>query len=290
MTHEHDTPLIASCPLDCEGTLAPTDIVLPESPLMRCAHCGQLVSRASAARYEQSMAEFDDPRGTLPDAASAPRRDEISLRRLKLIETMIGKPREKIRLLDVGCSSGAFLRAARAAGFAAEGVEPALQAARTARAAGLAVFRGTLAEAAYPPRSFDAVTMFEVIEHLADPLAVVGECRRVLQPRGLLVIGTGNTASWTARAMKARWEYFHIDRHGGHVSFYHPASIRVLAQKTGFGVARIATRSVRFAEKGGLPAPLYAMLKFSSGLLNLPAQLSGRGHDMLIVLRKTAGR
>jgi SAM-dependent methyltransferase len=125
-------------------------------------------------------------------------------------------------------------RLAQNLGFIAQGVEPAPKAAAAAQAAGLNVRQGLLQEMDYPADSFDAITLFEVLEHVREPLPLLRECYRVLAPRGLVVIGTGNTASWTAVAMKSRWEYLDIGRHGGHVSFFNPWSMTVLAQRAGF--------------------------------------------------------
>jgi 2-polyprenyl-3-methyl-5-hydroxy-6-metoxy-1,4-benzoquinol methylase len=192
-----------------------------------------------------------------------------------------------IHLLDIGCSSGALLHIAKALGFArAEGVEPAPLAAQSANSAGLKVTCGLLHEAHFPDASFDALTLFEVIEHLKAPADLLKECRRILRPGGVMLIGTGNTASWTVGAMKGRWEYFDIAGHGGHISFFNPTSIAMLARQCGFDVAQIKTRNVRFFEKNDVPRPLYKVAKLLSELLNLPAQALNKGHDMLVMLRR----
>jgi len=279
-------PLISACPLECNLGLDATTIVLPEGPLLRCRMCGQLVSQVDESRYRESMQEFDDPRGTTPDARSGPRRDALARRRLARLRALIGKPPDEIHLLDVGCSSGVFLQSARDAGFRAQGVEPAPRAAATARASGVEVCCGTLDEARFPQHRFDAITLFEVIEHLASPLALLRECHRILKPGGIMLIGTGNTASWTVRSMGARWDYFSIARHGGHVSFFSTVSMRILARRAGFRVARMETRNVRFLDREGVSTTRYQLAKLAGELLNAPARALGRGHDMLAYLRK----
>jgi 2-polyprenyl-3-methyl-5-hydroxy-6-metoxy-1,4-benzoquinol methylase len=191
-----------------------------------------------------------------------------------------------VRLLDVGCSSGALVEAAQTLGFIAQGVEPAPKAAAAAQAAGLNVQRGLLEEVAYPAGSFDAITLFEVLEHIREPLLLLKECYRVLNQRGLVVIGTGNTASWTAGAMGAQWEYLDISRHGGHVSFFNPWSLTVLAQRAGFRTETIYTRNVRFANRGEMTGAAYKWRKLAGELLSLPARVLNRGHDLLAFLRK----
>jgi SAM-dependent methyltransferase len=168
----------------------------------------------------------------------------------------------------------------------AEGVEPAPHIAAAARAAGLTVHQGLLEEQRFADASFDALTLFEVVEHLKAPLALLRECRRVLRPGGILMISTGNARSWTVAAMGARWDYFHIAKDGGHVSFFHPDSMRLLAARSGFETASIGTRRVKFHEKGDVPPWRYAAAKLAAELLNLPAGWCDRGHDMLACLRR----
>lgn len=277
---------IEACPIGCAGPVEATAIVLPEGPLSRCPGCGQLVSRCSEERYQTSMSEFDDPRGTLPSPDSAERRFKRSRKCLLNIARMLNKPDHEIRLLDVGCSTGFFLFVADQMGFVAEGVEPAPLAAQAACAAGLRVHQGLLEDLSLSGNTFDAVTLFEVVEHVKHPLPLLKECYRIIKPGGLLVIGTGNTASWTASVMNADWEYFHIAKHGGHISFFNPVSINRLAERTGFRVVSLKTNSVRFFEKGDCSPVVYRTAKIVAELLNGPSKLFGKGHDMLVFLQR----
>lgn len=278
--------LITTCPVGCTAPFETTTTVMPEGPLLRCPACGQLVSQCSEALYAQSMQEFNDPRGTLPDARSAERSQRRSKKYLDNISALLGKTPAQTRLLDVGCSSGAFLGAAVKLGYAAEGVEPAPQAAATARAAGLKVHTGLLHEAAIASGSFDAVTLLEVIEHLKEPLPLLQECQRILKPGGILLVGTANADSWQARAFGAHWDYLSIAKHGGHISFFNPASLAKLAAQAGFAQALLKTRSVRFSDRGNSSEPVYTVLKIAAELLNPLAALLHKGSDMAMYLRR----
>ena len=85
--------------------------------------------------------------------------------------------------------------------------------------------------------------------------------------------------------MKSRWQYFQIAHHGGYVSFFNPYSVRLLTERTGFTLQSVETRNVRFFEKGDVPPPVYRLAKIFSELLNLPARLLGKGHDLLAIIR-----
>ncbi|MEO7725845.1 MAG: class I SAM-dependent methyltransferase [Burkholderiales bacterium] len=280
------TPYVTVCPVGCAAPLAPTPLVLREGPLRRCAECGQLMSGIGEAAYWQSMQQFDQHGFNQPATRETARRFRVARRRLDTLSVLLDKPPAATRVLDVGCSRGNFLAAGSRLGFSMEGVEPAANIAAAARADGHVVHTGLLADVNFEAASFDAITLFEVIEHLQQPLPLLRECHRVLKPGGILVLSTGNTASWTVAAMRTRWDYFDIAKDGGHISFYNPRSIALLGARADFSVERIETARVKFHEKSEVGRWRYVAGKLAAEFLNLPARLAGRGHDMLAFLRR----
>jgi 2-polyprenyl-3-methyl-5-hydroxy-6-metoxy-1,4-benzoquinol methylase len=110
------------------------------------------------------------------------------------------------RLLDVGAAAGHFVKEAREAGWNAEGLEYSRWAAEYAnRELGVPVREGTLENAGFPAGAFDVVTMWEVIEHLADPRNALREIRRILTPDGMLHLSTPDAGSLVARMAGKRW-------------------------------------------------------------------------------------
>jgi 2-polyprenyl-3-methyl-5-hydroxy-6-metoxy-1,4-benzoquinol methylase len=98
-------------------------------------------------------------------------------------------------VLDVGCGSGEFPAMAAAAGYDAAGIdvsEPSLEAA--ARLHPSVDFRVAEVEelAADEPETYDVVTLWDVIEHVLRPHAVIKGCAAVLRPGGLIAVGTPN--------------------------------------------------------------------------------------------------
>ncbi len=275
------------CPVGCSCTLEDTDIKLPEGVLKRCPSCGQLLSSCSKAWFDESMQEFDVPLGTLPSGKNKQRYHQRMGKILNNAKIVTGNQNgDLLRLLDVGCSSGALLRVAKECGYDAQGAEPATQAADTARGLGFEVFPGFLQDAGFPDNHFDVITLFEVIEHLLDPQELLVEIFRILKPGGVLLIGTGNADSWTVGFMGAEWEYFDIRSHGGHISFFNPKSMTLLTEKCGFEVDNISTKRVNIRERKHASKPMYELVKVSREILAIPARWSGKGHDMLTTLRK----
>lgn len=285
-TVNNASPYVSSCPVGCDSPLEETTLRVAEGALRRCSACGQLLSSASEARYAETMAQFNAADFNAPQGRELARRQTVARQRLARIAALLQKQAGEIHLVDIGCSRGQFVAAAIAAGYRAEGVEPAPRIAEAARAAGVPVRTGLLEDQHFPDNSFDALTLFEVIEHLRTPLPLLAECRRILKPGGILLVSTANAESWTAAAMGAHWDYFDMERDGGHISFYNPRSIAKVAANAGFEVARIDTARVKFHDKENTPRGLYVLGKLVAEVLNLPARLAGRGHDMLAYLRK----
>lgn len=281
-TKDFKDSMIQTCPVGCLTQLVPTDIILPEGPLRCCPECGQLVSACTPDRYTLSMQSFDVESGTMPDENSSIRhRQRIGKILSKAIKTL-AKPASNLHFLDVGCSSGSVLLIARDLGIGnIVGVEPASKAAGTARSLGFDVIAGTLDEANFPSNSFDLITLFEVIEHLDSPLGLAREVFRTLKPGGIWLIGTGNAKSWTTSRLLEKWEYFSISHNGGHISFFNPTSIQLLAQRSGFELAYLTTKRVVLSQGSKHPH-----IKIAEECLALPARLLGKGHDMLAALRK----
>jgi len=277
------------CPVGCTSTLENTNIELPEGVLKRCPECGQLLSSCSKAWFDESMQEFDVPLGTLPSGKNKQRYHHRMGKILNNAKPLLThQESDALRLLDVGCSSGALLRVAKECGYDAQGAEPATQAADTARGLGFEVFPGYLQDAGFPDNHFDVITLFEVIEHLLDPQDLLVEILRIIKPGGVLLIGTGNADSWTVGFMGADWEYFDIRSHGGHISFFNPKSMTLLTEKCGFEVDSISTKRVNIRERKNASKPMYELVKVSREILAIPARLSDKGHDMLATLRKPA--
>ncbi len=277
---------VITCPIGCSAPLETTSHLLPEGPLRRCTACGQLLSAVDERRYSQTMTAFNAPDFNQPPMREMTRRRAVARRRLQTLTRLLGKTPAQTRVVDIGCSRGQFVGFAGEAGYTAEGVEPAPDIAAAARALGLNVRTGLLEEQQFPDATFDAASLFEVVEHLREPLPLLRECARILKPGGILLVSTGNAASWTVTAMGARWDYFHIEKDGGHISFFNPRSIAILAQNAGFRVERIETARVKFHEKGDVSGAAYTLGKLAAELLNVPARWAGRGHDMLAYLRR----
>ena len=119
-------------------------------------------------------------------------------RRLDIVEKFI----EPGTLLDVGCAMGFLLDLARDQGWTVEGVELSEYACLHAvEELHLPVLHGTLHDAEFDGGKFDAVTLFDVIEHFPNPRKEIREVARVLRPGGIFAVTTPDVGSLVARLL-----------------------------------------------------------------------------------------
>ena len=156
-------PMFCKCPLGCQGQLTKSQIVVPEGSLLACSVCGQLVSSCSKDEYNAALAKWNTANGTIPKEREVARYFKVMTRRLKGALPLLQHQGATIKLLDVGCSSGALLSVASRMGFDVTGVEPAHEAVQTAKQAGFKVHEGYLEEAGLPANEFDIVTRLKLL-------------------------------------------------------------------------------------------------------------------------------
>jgi 2-polyprenyl-3-methyl-5-hydroxy-6-metoxy-1,4-benzoquinol methylase len=205
-----------SCPA-CGGALVQWMTTRSSEPrflesvsLLRCKACGTAVTLTPAPPEAHDSGAYATRRPRLSRALAPLLRwfDRRRLARLRL--------RPGARVLDVGAGRGRFVATARAHGFLGEGIEPSRRGVESAASEyGVALERATLEEAD-PNGSYDAVTLWHVLEHLDDPGAALGRVAGWLAPDGVLLVAVPNLDSLQARIGRARWYHLDVPRHRTH--------------------------------------------------------------------------
>ncbi len=160
------------------------------------------VDPAEVAKFEAMAAEWWDPNGKFkPLHLMNPcRLDYITTQIAEEFERNLENPQpfKGLRLLDIGCGGGLLSEPMARLGaevIGADAAEGNLPVARIhAEQSGLEIdYRHTTAEAlAAAGETFDVVLNMEVVEHVADPLAYLTACRKLLKPDGLHICSTLN--------------------------------------------------------------------------------------------------
>ncbi len=156
-------------------------------------------------------------------------------------------PPANARLVDVGCSTGIFMAAAKDRGWSPEGVEispPAVEAAR--RSTGATVHEGTLEGCKFASASFDAVTSWEVLEHVTEPTKFAAEVFRILKPGGWWAISVPN---WNSPWERATTEI--TRRPPYHVTYWRPPTIERLLRESKFEAVTTKQKLFAWTEEVG---------------------------------------
>jgi 2-polyprenyl-3-methyl-5-hydroxy-6-metoxy-1,4-benzoquinol methylase len=200
--------------------------------IVKCNRCGLVYAnpRFDAQMIDDEYARVDDPQYIEEREGRV-----LTFRRNLLpLEALVAAPGPR-RLLDVGCHIGVMLEIAQERGWQATGIEPSEWAAARARERGLNVINATLSHAHLPPDSFDAVTLWDVVEHLTDPASDLTQVHRVLKPGGVVALHTIDIESPLARIMGARWPWL-MEMH---LIYYSPKTLGRQLEQIGFKVEKI---------------------------------------------------
>lgn len=206
-------------------------------------------------------------------------------------------------VLEIGCGAGFFLERLQHQGKQVRGLELNAAAATLARSRGLAVEQASLEEFAVSgAERFEAVCLFQVLEHVAAPVQFLGHALTCLRPGGLLLVSVPNMAGILGRLAPL---VANVPPH--HVSRWTPEALRRLAR-----LLQLETVAVKYEpvynflgpyfqerlQQWGVPAFVRAN-KLSRSLLSLPVKImrafkpqglaSLPGHTVYVALRRGAG-
>ncbi len=203
----------------------------------RCRRCGLIYANPRApeetilARYSSEY--FWDE--YLP-AVSAPGgnydldyQDQRHAAMLALIKRH--SPRGR-RLLEVGTGAGLFLKAAQRAGWDTAGLELSSEGSAFARdRLGLDVRTERAEEMSFAAGSFDVAVMFDVIEHLFDPVTVLEAARRAVTPGGIIVVATPNYDALSRFVLGVDWAVLSPLEH---VYYFTERTLGAMLRKSGW--------------------------------------------------------
>lgn len=227
-------------------------------PIVKCKRCG-LVYQSPVPSSEEILDAYDGVVDTrYVEEASG--RMETFAHDLDAVE----RHERGGKLLDVGCHLGLFLDVAKERGWDVHGVEPSRWCVDQARSRGLDVKHGTLESVYFDDESFDTVTMWDVIEHLSDPLAELKRMHRILKPGGLLAVSTMNVDALFPRVTGRRWPWYMQM----HLIYFSKRTLHNMLTKAGYQVVEMSThrRVVRLSylisRVEPYCRPLYQVLDF----------------------------
>lgn len=213
-----------NCPL-C-GAYNPSQLIQArfgmQAMIAECLVC-RVAYQSPRPSLEASVA-YMNWRWQSSDAYVASKHNQLRRARvqLNLINRQFSQPG---RLLDFGSGAGSFVYTACQHGWNAMGVEISASARQRAK-----LFYNIDLLEEIPKIQFDVVTLWDVIEHLPEPLSTLNQLKGKLAPGGWIILETGNYESWLRLAEKQRWGLYLFD----HQFYFSPISLKIMLEKAGY--------------------------------------------------------
>lgn len=141
-------------------------------------------------------------------------------------------------LLDVGTNIGIFVKEALKNEYEAMGIEPSKAMADYANNLGIPIIRSTI-EDFNPKKTFDIITIFHTLEHLAEPIEVLNKLKSIQNKNGLLIIEVPNIESYMAKKDGISWKFIAYE----HIFYFSPKTISVVLSNLGYKIVSIKKRN-----------------------------------------------
>ncbi len=204
----------------------------------KCRVCGLMYAspRPSSEIIEARLEMFADQ---IPSSAqSLQDRVNFQMERTRLIKSFIPSG----KLLDFGCGDGSFVKAAKITGYDAVGIEKANGAADYAsKYYDVVVHPGDIQNIDLSQMQFDIITLWDVLEHLPDPVSICNILAKLLSKNGMLVILTPHSEGLSAKLKRSDyWVFGPRD----HVCLFSTKTIKYFLQKTGLHVECVTTKDL----------------------------------------------
>lgn len=194
--------------------------------ITRCTNCSLVYvnPQEDSARLLKGYEEVIDPEYIETEKY----RKLILFAHLKKIEQW----KTKGKLLDIGCFAGYFLSLAKKNGWKPYGIEPSVWARKIAKKHGALIIGKDIGATKLPRDFFDAVTLWDVIEHLPNPKKIILKIYNSLKPGGIIALATPNVDSLFAKILGAKCPFF-IRMH---LVLFSPQTLQQLLEDCGFHV------------------------------------------------------
>jgi 2-polyprenyl-3-methyl-5-hydroxy-6-metoxy-1,4-benzoquinol methylase len=236
--HYTNCPVCGSA--DIKNVLSAKDHTVSREifPIAECKACSlrftqDVPDAASIAPYYKSedyISHSNISKGVINRLYQSVRKRTLRRKR-KLVQRVTGMG--KGHMLDVGSGIGSFVSEMAMHGWYATGLEPDAGAREVAKKEYNIELKDMDQFFHLPAGSFDAITLWHVLEHVHELSAYVQQLKSLLKETGILLIAVPNYTSKDAGIYKECWAAYDVPRHLYHFS---PQSMKILMEKHGLKV------------------------------------------------------
>jgi 2-polyprenyl-3-methyl-5-hydroxy-6-metoxy-1,4-benzoquinol methylase len=235
--------------------------------VVRCERCG-LVYISDPPTNEELLRCYSFANSYQQEFVTDQQARDSFLERGRLYLSFLSQHTNPGRLLDVGCSAGFFLHIARTSGWDVKGLEYSEDTAQLGRSMfNLDIQIGDLMTCSYESEAFDALTLWDVIEHVPDPLEVMVQAHHLLSFNGLVAISTPNIDGIFPRLsyqIAQTIDYWPHPEPPAHLTQFSTKTLSLLLENAGFRVVNSFTRRI----------PMQYSFGTSSELIRSPKRLA----------------
>ena len=235
--------VIQNCPI-CNNKEFKTLFLKNGFQIRECLYCSLIYASPRPAKeflkryYEDSETYNYFQKCILPETEKF-RKEHILKPKLDIVERYSKRGR---RILDVGCASGHFLELAKKSGWNCYGVEPNRNVIDSLkRTFGNQKIFNTSIENLEIGKTFDVITMWELIEHVQNPLEIFKKINSLLNDDGILVLSTPNSEGFDMVTLN---ELSDVYMPPSHINFFNSKSICYALKKSGFKKIKIVTPGI----------------------------------------------
>lgn len=238
---KHGLKTVSECPL-CKSRDHAEELVKYNSPLLRCNECDLRFHKEIAADPKDVYHDPDHiiyPMDESFEEHFKYRVERFGRERAKLLAQYCGDLSAK-KILDIGCGNGYCLTALKETGAQCVGAELSKKWAKfTSERTGLPVHNEPLES--FPEKDFDIITLFDVIEHVEEPIPFVLAAKKLLKPKGRILFYTPNFDSFSIKVMG---EFSNNICPFAHVILFSHKSFVYLAKRAGLEFIYSETRGL----------------------------------------------
>ena len=196
----------------------------PEVTIAKCADCGTAYLNDAVHSFQEDLyAYYERFAGRSMEELVSP----LTLASYHRVLRKLRKHCVLQSILDVGCGKGEFVWAALGQGYEVEGLELSAEAVSVALSNALPVKQQDLFSSELDARRWSAITMFEVLEHVDQPMSMIKRVTDLLEPGGILYLTTPNYNSLDRLGLGPNWHVFHPE----HITYFSTHGLALLVRK-----------------------------------------------------------
>lgn len=280
-----------SCPT-CGDAQSRQELQKDHFTLVRCVVCDTIyVSPAFDEEHYKSVYGSADYQAIMRDLGESSHDYRVARFGRERVETM----RRYVQVeedqtpayLDVGCSTGFVVEAARDYGWRACGIDLNASAIAFGRERGLDVRVAALEDPGFAPGSFDAISLFDVLEHLLHPATTLRHCLELLRIGGIIYLYVPNYDS-ASRLLMGADAHFIWPTH--HLNYYTPITLANFLERHGLQVELVQTEGLDIVDyvwqRREMHGEDMSSVERIADTLQFLANAGGYGKNLRVLARK----